>query len=207
MMILRVFIALIIAMSIGVMTPAAASEADQRKFAQLLAKLEKDPAAMAAFQKNPVAVLKAEGIATPPTLKGVNTKATRTTATTNSARSTRAFSGVVVGKHWWGLDIIMTEPATQKLIDGATSTSTLGEFMAAALDAANVVSGGVAGVVGSGLALIVEAKVAQVKLVNKGRGVHFPISWVQWGLLASSTATGPSGVLATGVVFVHPAAN
>jgi hypothetical protein len=54
------------------------------------------------------------------------------------------------------------------------------------------------------VAAIFEAKIAEIKIINKGKGVHWPISWLQWGILLAAVPTGPVGIVGAGLVFVHP---
>lgn len=132
------------------------------------------------------------------------------TSLTQDGLSVRMIKGaeqVSIKKHWWGVDIIMNEKMTQDIIHGITATGPVGGAIAAAFGAAGIITGGVATVIGAGIAAVVAVKVAQIKITDNGKGVHWPITWLQWGALLAAIPGGPAGIAAAGVLFLHPIRN
>ncbi|MGB3467948.1 MAG: hypothetical protein WBA74_21865 [Cyclobacteriaceae bacterium] len=126
-----------------------------------------------------------------------------------NAKSTTLVSSdeVTVELEWWGINIITNEKLTQDIISGTTATGAVGKMIAAAFGAAGVVTGGVASLIGAAVAAIFALKIAQIKLTDNGKGVHWPISWLQWGALLAAVPTGVAGIVAAGMVFIHPIRN
>ncbi len=114
---------------------------------------------------------------------------------------------ISVDKHWWGIDIVMNEKLTQDIITGITGSGALAGAIASAFGGAGVITGGVAAIIGAGIAGVVALKVMEIKLVDNGNGVHWPITWLQWAALIAAVPTGPAGVIAAGMVFLHPLRN
>lgn len=126
-----------------------------------------------------------------------------------SAGSTTLVSSndITVKLEWWGVNIIMSEKLTQDIISGTIATGTVGELIAAAFGVAGIVTGGVATLIGAAIAAIFALKVAQIKITNNGKGVHWPITWLQWAALLAAVPTGVAGIVAAGMVFIHPVRN
>ncbi len=114
---------------------------------------------------------------------------------------------VTVKLEWWGINIITNEKLTQDIINGTVASGTIGKLIAAAFGAAGVVTGGVASLIGAAIAAIFALKVAQIKITNNGKGVHWPISWLQWAGLLAAVPTGIAGIVAAGMAFIHPVRN
>ncbi len=108
---------------------------------------------------------------------------------------------------WWGVDFIMNEKLTQDIIAGTETTGALASIIAGALGAAGVVTAGIATALGAGLAAAFIVKIAEISIINNGHGVHFPISWLQWGPLILSVPSGPGGITVASLVFIHPVRN
>lgn len=124
-----------------------------------------------------------------------------------SADALAAGEEVSAETHWWGVDIIMNEKLTQDIIAGITTTGPVASAITAAFVSGGVITGPVGGVIAAGVAGIAALKIAEIKIVDNGSGVHWPISWLQWAILLAAVPTGPAGVLAAGAVFVHPLRN
>jgi hypothetical protein len=178
------------------------------KFAVLQAKLARDPAAKKEFQENPLPQLEAAGIpllpaiATPPSVQALVTG-----ANIGSRAIVVAGEEISVNSHWWGIDVVMNEKLTQDIITGLTASGALGGIIGGAIGAAGIVTGGVATVIGGAIALIIAAKTAEVKIVDNGKGVHWPISWPQWAALIAALPMGVAGIVAAGMAFIHPLRN
>ncbi|MEL6718537.1 MAG: hypothetical protein AAFP82_07460, partial [Bacteroidota bacterium] len=114
---------------------------------------------------------------------------------------------ILVKKRWWGIVIYMSERLTQDIISGAMAAGALGKLIAAGFGAAGVVTGGVAAVIGAGVATIAILKIVQIRLVNNGKGVNWPISWFQWAALMAAVPSRPAGIATAGAVFFHPSRN
>ncbi len=119
----------------------------------------------------------------------------------------RAANPVKIETNWWGINFILDEKVTQDLIAGTTGSGVVAGFVASALGAAGVITGGAATVIGAGIAAIFAIKIAQMKIVNQGKGVHFPITWLQWAGIVAALPGGPAAILAAGAVLLHPVPN
>ena len=118
-----------------------------------------------------------------------------------------ASESVTIKTHWWGIDIILNEKLTSDIIAGTTATGSVATALAAAFGAAGIITGGVATAIGAALAAVFALKTAELKIVDNGKGVHFPITWPQWGTLLVAAPAGVAGIVAALVVFIHPLRN
>lgn len=167
-----------------------------------------------AFFANPIAQLQTAGI---PVLPTISMPAEAQDMMANALPqfnlmqnfAITATQGEVVkaSTHWWGVDVYMNEKMTSDIVNGITAAGPAGSAIAAAFGAAGVVTGGVATVIGAGIGAICAAKIAQIKITDNGKGVHWPISWPQWAVLVAALPGGPASVLAAGMVFLHPLRN
>ncbi|MBE2258675.1 MAG: hypothetical protein H6942_00140 [Candidatus Accumulibacter sp.] len=190
--------------------------ANDKKFSDLMSQVNATEESRAAFMADPLPKLKAAGIPLLPTVS-IPVEAQTTMGALNvpvgidavAAVAARAAPGEVItaSTHWWGVDIKMNEKMTQDIITGVTAAGPVGGAIAAALGAAGAVTGGIATAIGAGIAAVVALKVAQIKITDNGSGVHWPISWPQWAALLASVPTGPAGIAAAGVIFLHPLRN
>lgn len=114
---------------------------------------------------------------------------------------------VTVNTHWWGFDINCNEKLTQDIVDGAIASGPLASAIAAALAAAGVVSGGIATVIGAAFAAAFALKVAEIKVVDNGKGVHFPVTWLQLAAVTAALPAGPAGIIVAIMAFIHPVRN
>jgi len=115
---------------------------------------------------------------------------------------------ITITKHWWGIGIEMNEKLTQDIIDGIIGTGAVGAAIATALGIAGVITSGIALIIAAGIAGVVAIKIAQIKITNNGKGVHWPITWApQWAALIAAAPKGPAAVLAAGALFLHPLQN
>ena len=114
---------------------------------------------------------------------------------------------VVIKSHWWGIDIILSEKLTKDIINGTEATGSLAQALAAAFGFAGVFTGGAATLIGAGLAAAFSLKAAELKIADNGKGVHFPITWPQWGTVLAGLTAGVAGVTAALLIFIHPLRN
>lgn len=101
----------------------------------------------------------------------------------------------------------MNAKLTDDIINGIAAGGALAGLISTAFGFLSFITAGMAGVIGAGIAAIVAAKVAQIKITNNGKGVHWPITWVQWAALVAAIPTGPGGIVAAGMLFLHPVRN
>lgn len=171
----------------------ATSEASyQARFTTMFAQLRTDPAALEAFTANPRPKLESAGIpvgATPP-----------------SAGLAGSYS-CTVDTYWWGLNITMNESLTQAIVTGTIAAGPLATLVSSALVAAGVVTGPVGAVIGSAFASAFALKVVEIKLIDDGNGVYWPVSWPQLAAVLAAVPTGPAGIIAAIMIFIHPVAN
>ncbi len=104
-----------------------------------------------------------------------------------------------VNQYWWGFDIVMNEKLTQDIVDGLSALEPISAALAGALAAASLVTAGTAAIIGTALVAVFVAKVTQIKIVDKGKGVHWPITWPQ-AVALQSAASGAS--IASGTSFL-----
>lgn len=193
-------------------------ETYEDKFAALWAEISKNPQAKEEFEKNPSGALAEAGI---PVMQSVMLPQMVKDHPVSLATSPSPIAGsgemlsvnanetekVSVKTHWWGVDIKMNEKLTQDIVSGITGAGPLGSAIATALSAGGLITGGVATAIGAAIAAICAAKIAEIKIFDKGKGVHWPITWIQWGQLLSAVPIGPAGIIATAMAFIHPLRN
>jgi len=114
---------------------------------------------------------------------------------------------ITVSKRWWGIDIVMNDKLTQDVIAGVEGGGALAAGITSAFATASVITGGAAAVIGVALAAIFAAKVFEIKVIDNGKGVHWPISWPQWAALIGSAPAGPTAIVAVAMVVLHPLRN
>lgn len=108
---------------------------------------------------------------------------------------------------WWGIDVTMNEELTQAIISGLIVGAPLVSLITTSLAALEIVTAPIAAVIAAALAASFAVKVAEIKLVDEGDGVHWPISWLQWAAVVAAVPAGPAGVIAAILVFIHPLKN
>jgi hypothetical protein len=194
------------------MTTTVAPPTNEQLFTSLMASLEKDPAARAAFQADPLPVLIGAGIPlahTPPVPQRPQAagRFQAQAAVTPAAAGGASGEQISAETHWWGVDIITNEKLTEDIINGTVTAGALGGSIAAAFGVAGILTGGLATAIGAGLAVAFALKVYEMQLINAGNGVHWPISWVQWAGLLAGAAGGPVGITAAAMLWIHPGRN
>ena len=107
---------------------------------------------------------------------------------------------------WWGVDIIMDQETTEKISKGLFEKNSLGSMLTTALAAMGVGSV-IATVLGTVFALCFIEKSWQMKVTNKGKGVHWPISWIQWSMIICAVPAGPIAIALNAALYFHPVAN
>lgn len=112
-----------------------------------------------------------------------------------------------VETYWWGFDIKMNDKLTDDICTGTISAGALGTTIATALTAGSIITGPIGAAIAAGFATAFGLKVAEIKIVNNGNGVHWPVSWPQLGLVVASVSMGPLSVLAAVLAFIHPGRN
>ena len=50
-------------------------------------------------------------------------------------------------------------------------------------------------------------KIAQINMANNGKGVHWPITWAQWGVILASAPGGPGAIVIASAAVIHPLRN
>lgn len=195
------------------------------KFDALVASLNGDEKKVAAFNADPVGVLAEAGIpvvpslvppagaAAPPQLANDMNAMIAMELPALGVTTNVLAAGVGAAEHvdatvkWWGVDIKMNEKMTQDIVDGITGAGSIGSAVAAAMGGLSIITAGSATVIGAAIGIIVAAKIAQIKITDNGKGVHWPISWAQWAVLGGAVPLGPAGVAAAGMAVLHPLRN
>jgi hypothetical protein len=155
---------------------------------------------MNAFYENPLPVLEAAGIEAalvPPAEIG-EVKGLQSVKKASTRESFR------VKKYWWGQKFIMNEKLTSDIVEGVEISGGIAGLVEPVLVAASIVTEGTAAIIGAGLALVFIAKRAEIKMVDNGKGVYWPITWVQWGILAASVTGGPVAFSIAAAAVLHP---
>lgn len=114
---------------------------------------------------------------------------------------------ISIEKNWWGFSIVMNEKLTQDVINGVIASGPLATAIAAAMGAAGVVTGGIATAIGAAFAAAFALKTAEIKMIDNGNGVKIPVTWIQLAAVLASVPTGPAGIIAAIMVFIHPIRN
>jgi len=108
--------------------------------------------------------------------------------------------------NFWGFDIIMDEDLTNDFAIGTGVAPALSSAIIGAFGAAGIVTGPVGAAIGGAFALAFAAKVAEIKIVDNGAGVHWPVTWVQLAPLVVTVGFPPT-LVAMILVFIHPFPN
>jgi hypothetical protein len=173
---------------------------NEAKFSRLLASLHADPAELEKFTNDPMSFLESAGIPMVPA------EELDALSSVEDSLTAKPYSGVSVKKHWWGIDIKMDEQITVDIERGVISVGTLGKIITMAF--AQMASGPVLAAVCGALAAGMVTKALEIKLADRhDKGVHWPISWPQWGTVIADVPMGPSGILAAILIFIHPLPN
>jgi hypothetical protein len=186
--------------------------AEDTRFNTLMDQMKADPAALKAFQADPLPRLRKAGI---PLLPAVSMPPAAQAFVPEADVGVRAATGLLgaggeqirVSAKWWGIDFVMNEKLTQDIISGVTAGGPLAGAIAAALGAAGVVTGGIATAIGAAFAAVFALKAAEIKIIDNGNGVHWPVSWVQWAALLAAVPGGPAVITAAAMAFIHPVRN
>lgn len=173
-------------------------------FQELMTKTKANPAALAAFQKDPLAALNKAHI---PLVPSLQTGSSAPKAPMALAAAASESEHIDVTLNWWGVDFKMNEKLTQDIIIGAVANEALAAIILAGLAAANVVAAAAAAVIAAGVSIVIIEKVAEIEIANGGNGVHWPITWPQWAALGSVVPLGPPALAVQAAVFIHPLRN
>jgi hypothetical protein len=153
----------------------------------------------------PMPHLAAAGIPMLPTAvtNGIAMPMVAATATATAATGEE----LTVETHWYGITFTMNEKLTQDIINGTTAGGVLSGLVVSALGLAGVMTGGIATVIGGIVATVFAAKIAEMKIIDNGNGLYWPITWPQWAILLASVAGGPTTMLAAAMIALHPLRN
>jgi hypothetical protein len=178
---------------------------NQEAFHELMANLKRDPEKLALFYQTPTVFLEEAGI---PVFEkpsdvpgGIEKPAIKT-----PVKAMAATSGFHVITHWWGLTFVMDENITNKIAIGEAGLASLGPIIAAGLVASGSVTGPVGSLISASFAAAFALKATEIKLIDGGKGVYWPITWPQWGLVLVN-ATMPPMLVTTIATFIHPLPN
>lgn len=179
----------------------------EARFMRLFTSLQADSSALQSFISNPQPVLEAEGIPIVESLTGPLVSPDGSGIFGDTTALATAGDQLRVKKHWWGVDLIMNEELTQAIATGAIVGPPLAGLVSSGLAVASVVTGPVAALIGAAFATAITVKIVQIKLTDKGKGVHWPITWIQWAGVVAAVPAGPGGVVAALIAFIHPIRN
>lgn len=168
----------------------------QTKFNNLVRRLQANPTEMKAFETDPVSVLREEGI---PLVSSF--------VTGPHSQVAPAAEHVSVSRHWWGYDIKMSDKLTEDIIQGVTGAGAIGSLVTSAFAAAATIPPPVGPLLAGAVGTACTLKVTEIKSVNNGNGVSWPITWPQFATLVAAVPGGPPAVAAALMVFVHPVRN
>lgn len=171
----------------------------EEKFAMIKDKLSKDPVGMQAFFENPKIMLEQTGI------PRVEDLITQYQSASEDMKFQSASEEIKVNTKWWGLDFIMNEELTQKIITGQIASEALAGLISASLLAAGIAQP-LAVAVGAAFAAILVLKYVELRIVDNGKGVHWPITWLQWAALILPPWDVAS-LTVKGAVLIHPVRN
>jgi hypothetical protein len=191
----------------------------EKKFLSLQESLKNNPTEFEKFIRNPIPVLKEAGIplvngwvdggAFPKNVDKLPELMQAAADPSNIIQNTMAVDAENINAetYWWGVDITMNEKMTQDITYGTEAIGAIGGAIATALGGATILTGPVAAIFGLGLAVAFTIKIVEIKIIDNGSGVHWPITWLQWATLIPAAAAGPTGITAAAIVFIHPLRN
>jgi hypothetical protein len=104
-----------------------------------------------------------------------------------------------INYYWWGFEIVMDEDLTQKIITGSEAVGALTGLLAAALAFIPGIGPVLTTVAGLFAAAFV-VKALQIKFVDNGNGVYWPVTIPQIALVIATPVAGS-------LAFLHPFAN
>ncbi len=174
------------------------------QFQDLMAKTQANPAALAAFQKDPLVALKE---AHNPLVPSLQTGESKLPAPMVLTAAPSESEHIDVTLNWWGVDFKMNEKLTQDVVIGAVVNEALTAIILAGLAAANVVAAAAAAVIAAGVSIVIIEKVAEIEIANGGNGVNWLITWPQWAALVSVVPLGPPALAVEAAVVIHPLRN
>jgi hypothetical protein len=183
------------------------------KFEALLDKLRSSNGGLAAFQTDPLSMLRNERIdlISETDLLGKDRNVLQDNAPPHGSSSrgirphgeTKESERIWADMNWWGIRIYLNDPVCKDIGIGSLTGSGLTGLCGGALVGAGIVTAGAAAVVGAVVGAIIILKNAEIALANNGKGVFFPISWLQWApILALFPGSPPS--LAAAAILIHP---
>lgn len=109
---------------------------------------------------------------------------------------------------WWGINFIFNKELTDAVVLGLITVIELSEAVALACASAGVaVPAQVAAIAFSAFAVVCLAKALQIKYTDNGKGVYFPITWIQWSSIIASASLGPGTLVPMIAAVVHPFPN
>lgn len=115
--------------------------------------------------------------------------------------------GMSMTKHWWGVDLIMDETITNKIVNGLTSAGQITGPISTLFSAYCPPLAPFATAAAAGCAAACFLKKAIIQSVDNGNGVHWPMTWPQIATIVAAIPTGPAGILSAWMVFIQPFAN
>ena len=172
------------------------------EFSKFYADLSGDKAKLDAFLADPVPQLHAAGFPVLPTRF-------HPPIADPAAQSfdSGASNPISVNTCWWGIEIVMDEATTQGIISGGIALGPLVSLIQAGLIVGGVLAGPVAIAFAAGTAAAIIVKAQEIRVIDNGNGVYWPISWLQWAALIPILPLGPASVSAWFVALVHPLRN
>lgn len=174
------------------------------KFGKLFADLQADPSALQAFITNPQPVLEAAGI---PLVESMAGAVATSQGPTLAAAATAPDYQLRVETQWWGVDFILNEELTQAIINGRILEQAIADLLASGLDVIGIIARPLAVVIAAAFSAVMVSKIIPVKLADKGKGVHWPITWLQWAGVIAAAPGGPGAVALAMQAFIYPFPN
>lgn len=183
---------------------------DRPNLKQAFGKLRADPSALQNFISNPRPVLEAAGIP----VGEISTSGNETDQPPDATKAAKVDVNITnywsmgANLHWWGIDFTMNEGLTQAVANGTIASGALTTLISSALIVGSVLTGPLVAPIAAGFTAAFILKASEIKLVDQGNGVYWPITWVQWALVLSALPiAGPPGVIAQIMLFIHPLPN
>lgn len=178
---------------------------EQNKFDQLLSRMQDDADLQNKFLSNPSAVLQhleipiIDNLRFPKALSDneleSNIIATLTTEDTTQASA----PAITMTKHWWGINIQWSEQFTHDYINNLVKLADMQEQVT--LAAKNAKLHTIDETLARAFAMAFMAKSVDIRMTNKKKGVHWPITWRQMALIVAQPNV--IGALA----YTHPLHN
>lgn len=178
---------------------------EQNKFNQLLSRMQDDADLQNKFLSNPSAVLQhldipiIDNLHFPKALSDNELETNILSTLTLEETTPPSDPAITMTKHWWGINIQWSEQFTNDYINNLVKLHHMQEQIALAAQTAKMHT--MDEPLSRAFAMAFMAKSVDIRMTNKKKGVHWPITWRQMALIVAQ----PNVIGA--LTYTHPLHN